>query len=284
MSKKIILVMCVIALVFSAGACSVSTAKLSEQTTEDNVQDAQKPTITDEAFKPSEPIEEDNEEGEVEQENLALQFKPIEPFTNEDLKQIDQLITDFVYYASEMDVENLGNLFSQCEEVDGYDAKYVAERIRVSIDDLDPPTYESRFLEIDRYVTRFFFEFFYEDEDIAEDIENNTLTNEDVLNIIYTADYSTLCIKRIDCPVEWLHGTEAYEYLKLEYARSYGFQNMDYRACLLELDEKTFYCGFTLYKYNDNWMIHSLDCIGYIPTPRVIEAVTEDEYVELISH
>lgn len=282
MSKRIFFVVCVIVLVISASACSVSADKNNkQQSAEDNAQDSEVSFDVEEQVDTEENILDENEE------DIDVEVTTIEnSLTNDDIKNIEELISTFVDYARNFDGPSIVGLFALNEEVEGYNAELVAEWLRVTVEELDPPTQESRINDIDNMLTRFYFGFYAHEQDIAEKLKNETLTGDDVLNTISCGDYSTIYIKRIDSPVEWLYGTEGYEQLVSETSERYGFQNKDFRTALLELNGKTFFCGFTLYKYNDTWMIHSLDCSTYaIVNPNFLTApITEKEYEELLSN
>lgn len=276
MTKKLILILLLTTLLFSAMGCS--NLEDSVETIADDGD-----VIGDETKRDSVSHEQAREDDET-IDDETVEF--LAELTEEDAEEIDRLIGLFIEYASTSDFLSQMNLFTVDDYVNGYDIKFIAERMGVdtTYEGLENPTNESRLHDVNSMITRFLLGLIADRDGVKEKFDSGTLTNQDVNEAITNTDYSTLSIKRMDSPAEEIKGNEKFMNTKVIYSKKYGIENLDYRITLLELDGETFFCGFTLYKYNGEWSVFELDggpvSFGaYI----VVMPVSEEEYEELLN-
>lgn len=101
--------------------------------------------------------------------------------------------------------------------------------------------------------------------------------------IVKGVNLEDLIINRIDIPKEDRINSEDFQSILTNQSKRYGAQNIAYRTVLYELNGETYYCGFTLFKYDGKWEIADLSC-SIVPVDRyvVTAPISEDEYQAMI--
>lgn len=164
------------------------------------------------------------------------------------------------------------------EYVAGYDEEKMKEYLGKDLpEEMLPPklTEEIREDELTKSVSAFLIGFWM-------DLENDGLTAEqDVINDV--SSYAGLTVKRIDTPKPNM--LKNVEEVDQKWASIYGAQDVAIRTALLELDGKTYYCGFTLFLYGDNWKIKELSAGAVMGTSPNLATfpLLEEEYLKMIA-
>jgi hypothetical protein len=201
-------------------------------------------------------------------------------FSEEDNPDIEALIRSFTESAAKKDTLSLLDLFALDEYISGYNTELMAEYLRLSPDDdrVQPPTYEERLKEIDSNISSYHFGFFIDDMNL------DTLTTDDVLSAFKALDCESLTVLRIDTVRMSEEQKEEAKLHNEERASRFGAEAMDFRTMLLSLDDKTYYCGVTLIKYNGIWKFLELNCPLILSNPNSsTDSMTIPEYEELLN-
>jgi len=199
--------------------------------------------------------------------------------TSDDALQINRLIDSFTQYASEKNIAELVDTFALDDYLNGYNIVLIAEHMGVdpTNDNVQPPTQQERIDDLDSQVSLFYAGL------LLEDLDYETMTNSDFLAKISDTDFSSLSVVRIDEMALSENQKSQYDEIRLRCAEHYGAQACDYRTVLFQNNDNAYYCGFSLFKYNDTWKIFELrNSLSGIATSTIIVPISESEYIKML--
>ncbi len=238
---------------------------------------------TDNKYETYHKEEEDNGDGSAdnsdEDASEAVEFS-ISPLSETDNEIIQKLLQDFTEAAKKKDWNTVEPFFAMDKCIDGYNMEAAKETFG---ENAKRPSKKDRIDKVSGmyilYVLGFALDAYEIDNLSAVELDADTIND-----LIEVLDLDQLNILRFDTPMEENCNTESYKNMIGRRCYADGAENIAYQTILYELGGKTFYCGFSLYKYDGEWMINELSCGGltYVDSYTVTMQCSEEDYFYII--